>query len=100
MSYGSERVKTRHGENEQESIADSRLINNARQRPASSVPGSEQPELRQTRGAGFWRGTGGTARWDERKVLYDAVTSTHHLTRSNFPSGLVFTHTLCSVTFV
>lgn len=75
------RVKRQQSENEQESSADLSLINNAWQRAASSVPGNKQPELHQQRRGGFWRGTGGTARWDER----DGWCSHLHLSpRSSF----------------
>lgn len=97
--------RRRHCGNEQESAADSSLINNAKQRAASSVPSSNQPELHQTRRGGFWRGTGGTARWDEREGWCSHLHQLYHLYLlffpthfvSNFPSGLTFTLFITSI---
>lgn len=79
-----------------ESSAGLSLINNAWWRAASSVPSSQQPELRQRRRGGLFQGTGGAARWDER----EGWCSHLHLSPpgsffslsslSNSPTGITF----------
>lgn len=60
------------------------------------MPCSNQPALHQQRRGGFWRGTGGTSRWDEREgwcshLHLSPLHSFLSPSPSNSPSGLTFT---------